>query len=76
MPHHPHLREIAILPCLSAGLSVEDEMLEKTAPSFGLEYAMPNDMLARVLGFLNVSKPKFLALVAQRKGIKDRKSVV
>ena len=69
MPHHPHLREIAIQPCHSAGLSVEDEMLEKTAPSFGLEYAMPNDMLARVLGFLNVSKPKFLALVAQRKGI-------
>lgn len=69
MPHYPHLREIAILPCLPAGLSVEDERLEKTAPSFALQYAMPNDALARVLSFLNLSKPQFLALVKRRKGI-------
>lgn len=50
MPYHPRLREIAILPCLPVGLSVEEEMLEKTAQSFSFEYAMPNDMLARMLG--------------------------
>jgi hypothetical protein len=69
MPNYPHLREIACLPCLPVGLSVEDEMLERTAPSFGLQYAMPNAALARVLSFLNISKPNFIALVKRRKGI-------
>jgi hypothetical protein len=69
MPNYPHLREIAALPCLPAGLSVEDEMLQSTAPSFGLQYARPDAALARVLSFLNISKPKFIALVKRRKGI-------
>ena len=70
MPQYDTLREVAILPCLHHDLSVEDERLEASAPSFGLEQARPNAMLGRVLGFLNVSKPKFLALVEAHKGIK------
>ena len=70
MTRYSHLREISILPCLPAGLSVEDEMLSPTAPSFGLQHVYPNAALARVLGFLNISKPQFLALVESRKGIK------
>lgn len=69
MPRYNHLREVAIMPCLPTGLSVEDEMLERTAPGFGLQYAMPNAALARVLSFLNISKPNFIALVKRRKGI-------
>ena len=70
MTRYSHLREISILPCLPAGLSVEDEMLASQAPSFGLQHVYPNAALARVLGFLNISKPQFLALVESRKGIK------
>ena len=69
MRHYPHLREIAVLPCLPEGLSVEDAMLDKTAPSFGLEYAMPNAVLARVLSFLNISKRHYLDLVRARRGL-------
>jgi len=70
MTRYSHLREISILPCLPAGLSVEDEMLSATAPSFGLQHVYPSAALARVLGFLNISKAQFLALVESRKGIK------
>jgi len=70
MSKYDTLREIAILPCLHADLSVEDERLEANAPSFGLEHARPNAMLGRVLGFLNVSKPAFLAMVEKHRGIK------
>ncbi len=70
MTRYSHLREISILPCLPVGLSVEDEMLTSQAPSFGLQYVYPNAALARVLGFLNISKPQFLALVESRKGVK------
>lgn len=70
MTRYSHLREISILPCLPVGLSVEDEMLTSQAPSFGLQYVYPNAALARVLGFLNISKPQFLTLVESRKGVK------
>jgi hypothetical protein len=70
MTRYSHLREISILPCLPAGLSVEDEMLSPTAPSFGLQHVYPNAALASVLGFLNISMAQFLALVESRKGIK------
>lgn len=70
MSRYSHLREISILPCLPQGLSVEDEMLASQAPSFGLEHAYPSPALARVLGFLNISKPQFLALVEERRGIR------
>jgi len=69
---YDHLREIAILPCLPAGLSVEDEYLTATAPSFGLEYAKPNTALARTLSFLNISKKRFLDIVLERRGINLR----
>ena len=69
---YDHLREIAILPCLPAGLSVEDEYLTATAPSFGLEYAKPNTALARTLSFLNISKKHFFELVLERRGINLR----
>lgn len=69
MGSYSHLREIAVLPCLPAGLSVEDSYLQPVAPSFGLEYAMPNDALARTLGFLNISKRRFLDIVQDRRGI-------
>jgi hypothetical protein len=69
MTRHDHLREIAILPCLPAGLSVEDEYLTPTAPSFGLEFAQPNAALARTLAFLNISKHCFLDLVKSQRGI-------
>jgi hypothetical protein len=70
MSKYDTLREVAILPCLHHDLSVEDERLEANAPSFGLEHARPNAMLGRVLSFLNVSKPTFLALVEKHRGIK------
>jgi hypothetical protein len=70
MTRYSHLREISILPCLPAGLSVEDEMLSPTAPSFGLQHVYPNAALARALGFLNIPMAQFLALVESRKGIK------
>ena len=66
---YSHLREIAVLPCLPAGLSVEDSYLQTNAPCFGLEYALPNDALARMLGFLNISKRRFLGIVRDRRGI-------
>ena len=69
-----HLREIAVLPCLPAGLSVEDEYLERTAPSFDLQFARPNAALARTLAFLNVSKEHFFDLVEDRRGINLRSS--
>lgn len=50
--------EVAILPCLARGLSVGDEYLERTAPSFGLRYATPND-----------SKTRFIRLVRERTGV-------
>lgn len=62
--------EIAILPCLPPSLTIEDEMLEATAPSFGLAHVRPNAMLARVLTFLNVSKGHFLDLVEEKTGIR------
>jgi len=74
MGRHHHLREIAILPCLPAGLSVEDEYLTRTAPSFDLQFAEPNAALARTLGFLNISKKRFLDLVVERRGIDLRSS--
>lgn len=46
MAHYDHLREIAVLPCLPAGLSVEDRYLQRSAPSFGPLYAMPDDAFA------------------------------
>ena len=69
MGHYDHLREIAVLPCLPAGLSVEDSYLEKTSPSFDLQFVRPNDALARTLSFLNISKRHFLDLVIARRGI-------
>lgn len=71
---YSHLREIAVLPCLPAGLSVEDEYLERTAPSFDLQYVRPNAALARTLAFLNVSKRHFFELVQARRGIDLRSS--
>lgn len=56
MGHYDHLREIAVLPCLPAGLLVEDSYLEKTSPCFDLQFVRPNDALARTLSFPNVSK--------------------
>ena len=69
MGHYDHLREIAVLPCLPAGLSVEDSYLEKTSPCFDLQFVRPNDALARTLSFLNVSKRHYLDLVIARRGI-------
>lgn len=69
MGHYDHLREIAVLPCLPAGLSVEDFYLEKTSPCFDLQFVRPNDALARTLSFLNVSKRQYLDLVVARRGI-------
>lgn len=69
MGHYDHLREIAVLPCLPAGLSVEDSYLERCAPSFDLQYVVPNEALARTLGFLNISKRHYLDLVRARRGI-------
>ena len=69
MGHYDHLRELAILPCLPAGLSVEDSYLERTSPSFGIEFARPNDAMARTLSFLNISKRQYLDLVIARRGI-------
>ncbi len=69
MGRYDHLREIVILPCLPAGLSVEDSYLEPTAPSFGLQYAQPNEAFARMLSFLNISKRHFVDLVIARRGI-------
>ena len=74
MGRHQYLREIAILPCLPAGLSVEDQYLTRTAPSFGLQFAEPNAALAGMLGFLNISKKRFFDLVAERRGINLRSS--
>ena len=64
-----HLREIAILPCLPKGMSIEDQMLVRTSPVFGLEHALPNAALAAMLSFINVSKSHFLELVLNRRGI-------
>ena len=69
MGHYDQLREIAVLPCLPAGLSVEDSYLEKTGPCFDLQFVRPNDALARTLSFLNVSKRQYLDLVLARRGI-------
>ena len=69
MGRYDHLREIAVLPCLPAGLSVEDSYLEKTSPSFDLQFVRPNDALARTLSFLNISKRHFLDLVIARRSI-------
>ena len=69
MGHYDHLREIAVLPCLPAGFSVEDSYLEKTSPCFDLQFVRPNDALARTLSFLNISKRHFLDLVIARRGI-------
>jgi len=69
---YDHLREIAILPCLPAGLSVEDQYLAATAPSFGLEHAQPNTALVGTLSFLNISKKHFLEIVLERRGINLR----
>ena len=69
MGRYDHLREIAVLPCLPAGLSVEDSYLEKTSPTFDLQFVRPNDALARTLSFLNISKRHFLDLVIARRGI-------
>ena len=69
MGDYPHLREIAVLPCLPRGLSVEDSRLEATSPSFGLQYVLPNETMARTLAFLNVSKRRFIDLVIERCGI-------
>jgi len=71
---YDHLREIAILPCLPAGLSVEDQYLTATAPSFGLEHAQPNTALARTLSFLNISKKRYFEIVLERRGINLRSS--
>lgn len=64
------LIEIAILPCLSRDLTVEDDRLEAAAPAFGLAHAFPSATLARTLGFLNVSKTHFLSLVERRTGVR------
>ena len=69
MREYEHLREIAVLPCLPAGLSVEDSYLKPTSPCFDLEFIFPNDAVARVLSFLNVSKRHFCDLVIERRGI-------
>jgi hypothetical protein len=69
MGNYDHLREIAVLPCLPAGLSVEDSYLERTAPSFGIEFVRPNEAMARTLSFLNISKRQYLDLVIARRGI-------
>ncbi len=69
MAHYDHLREIAVLPCLPAGLSVEDRTLQRSAPSFGPLYAMPDDAFADVLGFLNISKRDYLDGVRAKYGI-------
>lgn len=71
---HEHLRDITILPCLPSGLSVEDEYLKSTAPSFDLQFVESNEALARTLSFLNVSKRHFLDLVKARRGIDLRSS--
>ena len=55
MGHYNHLREIAVLPCLPAGLSVEDSCLDRSSPCFDLQFAIPNDAFARMLAFINVS---------------------
>lgn len=69
MPNHDHLREIAVLPCLPPGLSVEDSMLERSSPCFDLQHAVPNAALGRMLTFLDVSKRHFVELVKARRGI-------
>ncbi|QYE37261.1 hypothetical protein KZX46_21760 (plasmid) [Polymorphobacter sp. PAMC 29334] len=74
MGRYQHLREIAILPCLPAGLSVEDQYLTKTAPSFDLQFAEPNAALAATLSFINISKKRFIDLVIERRGINLRSS--
>lgn len=66
---YDHLREIAVLPCLPRGLSVEDSFIERTAPSLDLQHVLPNDAFARTLGFLNISKKRYLDLVRDRRGI-------
>lgn len=37
MPHYDHLCEIAVLPCLPPGLTVEDSMIERSSPCFDLQ---------------------------------------
>lgn len=69
MGHYNHLREIAVLPCLPAGLSVEDSCLDRSSPCFDLQFAIPNDAFARMLTFINVSKRHYLELVLARRGI-------
>ena len=69
MGHYNHLREIAVLPCLSPGLSVEDSFLDRSSPCFDLQFAIPNDAFAQMLAFINVSKRHYVDLVQARRGI-------
>lgn len=69
MSKYNHLREIAVLPCLPAGLNVEDSFIERTSPCLDLQHVLPNDAFARTLGFLNISKTRYIDLVRARRGI-------
>ncbi len=55
MADHIDMLEIAILPCLLRGESIEDVRLDRWAPTFGPVYALPNDAMARMLETLNIS---------------------
>lgn len=66
---HSKLTEIAIMPCLPAGYSIEDRMLERAAPSFGPQFAVPNEAFASMLRVLNISKRAYVAAVFAKYGI-------
>jgi hypothetical protein len=66
---YDHLREIAVLPCLPQGLSVEDSRIEPSGPCLDIQHVMPNDAFARTLGFLNISKKSYVDLVRARRDI-------
>ena len=69
------LPEIAILPCLMRGESIEDVRLDRWAPAFGPVYALPNQAMARVLKVLNISTAAYVAAVNARYGINLRLSL-
>jgi hypothetical protein len=66
--------EIAILPCLMRGESIEDVRLDRWAPTFGPVYALPNDAMARMLSVLNISTAAYVVAVEARYGINLRSS--
>ncbi len=74
MPLDSDLPEIAILPCLMRGESIEDVRLDRWAPAFGPVHALPNLAMARMLKVLNISTAAYVGAVKARYGINLRLS--